>query len=237
MPFLTEMHAHTSEVSRCAHLDAAGVAARYLEAGYTTLVIANHFNNYTLDTAGSDWQTRAAYYLRGWRKAVDTANGRLHVLLGMEIRFPGSMNDYLVYGLDEEYLLAHPYLYDMNLRDFSELVRRDGLLIIQAHPFRNGMTVMQPELLDGYEVFNGHVGHDSRNPIARAWCRTYGKIPTSGSDFHDPTSVIDAGIQTDVPITDMKQLCAVLRSGKYTIHCGGALAQREHLTDFPAADL
>ena len=64
-----------------------------------------------------------------------------------------------------------------------------------------------------------------------------GKIPTSGSDFHDPTSVIDAGIQTDVPITDMKQLCAVLRSGKYTIHCGGALAQREHLTDFPAADL
>ena len=34
-----------------------------------------------------------------------------------------------------------------------------------------------------------------------------------------------------------EQLCAVLRSGKYTIHCGGALAQREHLTDFPAADL
>ena len=86
-------------------------------------------------------------------------------------------------------------------------------------------------------MFNGHVGHDSRNPIARAWCRTYGKIPTSGSDFHDPTSVIDAGIQTDVPITDMKQLYAVLRSGKYTIHCGGARALREHLTDFPAADL
>lgn len=234
MPFLTEMHAHTSEVSRCAHLDAAGVVARYLEAGYTTLVVANHFNNYTLDTAGSDWQSRAAYYLRGWKRAVDAAGGRLHVLLGMEIRFPGSMNDYLIYGLDEDYVLAHPYLYDMNLRDFAELAHKDGLLIVQAHPFRDGMMVMRPELLDGYEVFNGHIGHDSRNPIARAWCRTYGKIPTSGSDFHDPTSAVDAGILTEEPVTDTRQLCAILRSGAYTVHCGGALAQKEGLFDFPA---
>lgn len=237
MPFLTELHAHTSEVSRCAHLDAAGVVARYLEAGYTTLVISNHFNNDTLDTAGSDWQSRAAFYLDGWRKAVRAAEGRMHVLLGMEIRFPGSMNDYLVYGLDESYLLSHPYLYDMNLRDFSELAHRDGLLIVQAHPFRNGMTVMRPELLDGYEVYNGHLGHDSRNPIARAWCRTHAKIPTSGSDFHDPTSAIDAGILTDEPITDIKQLCRLLRCGYYTLHCGGTLAEKEGLADFPANDL
>lgn len=234
MTFLTELHAHTSEVSRCAHLNAAGVVDRYLAAGYTTLVVANHFNNYTLDTAGSDWQTRAAYYINGWKAAKDHAAGRMHVLLGMEIRFPENGNDYLVFGMDEAYLLAHPFLYDMNLRDFSELVRRDGLLIIQAHPFRNGMTVMRPELLDGYEVYNGHVGHDSRNPIARSWCRMNGKIPTSGSDFHDPTSVIDAGIRTDTPVTDMKQLCEILRSGAYTVHCGGEKAEQEQLTDYPA---
>lgn len=234
MPYLTELHAHTSEVSRCAHMDATGVVDRYLDAGYTTLVISNHFNNFTLDTAGSDWNLRAEYYLRAWRRAKEHAAGRMHILLGMEIRFPENCNDYLVFGLDEQYLLSHPFLYDMNLHDFSETVRADGLLVIQAHPFRSGMTVMRPELLDGYEVFNGAVTHDSRNPIACAWCRLHGKIPTSGSDFHNPDSVIDAGILTDEPVTDMTQLCGILRSGTYTLHCSGPLSGREGMTDFPA---
>ena len=237
MPYLTELHAHTSEVSRCAHVDAAGVVDRYLNAGYSTLVIANHFNNYTLDIAGSDWQSRADYYLRAWRRAVAYAGDRMHVLLGMEIRFPENSNDYLVFGLDEQYILSHPYLYDRNLRDFSESARADGLLVVQAHPFRDGMSVMSPELLDGYEVFNGTVTHNSRNPIARAWCRTHGKIPTSGSDFHNPDSVIDAGILTDEPVTDMATLCRILRSGAYTLHCSGPLSERESMTDFSATEL
>ncbi len=234
MPYLTELHAHTSEVSRCAHVDAAAVVDRYLREGYTSLVISNHFNNYTLDTAGSDWQARADYFLRAWRRATERAGNRMHVLLGMEIRFPENMNDYLVFGLDEQYVLSHPYLYDMNLRDFSELAHADGLLVIQAHPFRNGMTVMPPELLDGYEVFNGHVGQRSRNPMTREWCRMQKKIPTSGSDFHNADFYTDAGILTDEPITDMNRLCAVLRSGDYTLHCAGPLSEQEGLTDFPA---
>lgn len=237
MPHLTELHAHTSEVSRCAHLDAAGVVDRYLEAGYTTLVVTNHFNSDTLNTAGSDWQSRADYFLRGWRVAKEYAGDRMHVLLGMEIRFAECWNDYLVYGLDEDYLYAHPFLYDMDLRSFSALVRADGLLLVQAHPFRNGMKVMPPDLLDGYEIYNGHVGHDSRNPIAHAWCARHGKLATSGSDLHDPCSHINAGILTDEPVTDMQKLCTLLREKRYTLRRGGELALREGLQDLPATEL
>ena len=35
-------------------------------------------------------------------------------------------------------------------------------------------------------------------------------------------------------MTDMKQLCEILRSGAYTIHCGGEKAEQEQLTDYPA---
>lgn len=237
MAYLTELHVHTSEVSQCAHIDAAGVVDRYLAAGYTTLVVTNHFNDYTLDNTGSDWQERAEYYLRGWSRAVEHSAGRMHVLLGMEIRFPENMNDYLVYGLTEAYIRSHPFLYKMNLRDFSDLAHKDGMLIIQAHPFRNGMTVVRPELLDGYEVFNGHVGQKSRNPIAREWCAMNGKIPTSGSDFHDPDSYADAGIITEEPMRTMEQLCGLLRSGKYTLHCAGPIAEKDGVTDFPASRL
>lgn len=237
MSFLTELHAHTSEVSRCATIGAADVADRYIAEGYTTLVIANHFNHDTLDPLGSDWQTVVDHYLSGWRIAAEHAAGKLNVLLGMEIRFPEAYNDYLVFGLTEDYIRSHPFLYDMNIHDFHETAKADGLLVIQAHPFRNGMTVKRPDDVDGYEVFNGHVGHDSRNPIARDWCRRYGKIPTSGSDFHRADFYVDAGILTDTPITGMDQLCNVLRNGTYTVHCAGPLSEQEHMTDFAATDL
>lgn len=237
MAYLTELHAHTSEVSLCAKIDAAGVVDRYLKEGYTTLVIANHFNDYTIDPVSPDWQACATHYLNGWKKAVQHAAGRMNVLLGMEIRFPEAFNDYLIFGMTEEYLRSHPFLYRMSLKEFSAMAHSDGLLIVQAHPFRNGMKVVPPDLVDGYEVFNGHVGHDSRNPIALDWCRRYGKLPTSGSDFHGADFYVDAGILTNEPITDMPQLCRILQSRSYTLHCAGPLSEQEHMTDLAATAL
>lgn len=237
MAYLTELHAHTSDVSKCARLDATGVADRYVAEGYTTLVITDHFNHYTLDPLGSDWQTVVDHYLSGYRRVAERAAGRLNVLLGAEIRFPEANNDYLIFGLTEDYLRDHPFLYDLNLHAFHKMAQEDGLLVIQAHPLRNGMTIMRPTEVDGYEVFNGHVGHDSRNPLALELCRRYGKIPTSGSDFHGADFYVDAGILTDAPVTSMEQLCGILRSGTYTVHCAGPLSEQEQMNDFAATEL
>ena len=92
-------------------------------------------------------------------------------------------------------------------------------------------------LLDGYEVFNAHPGHDARNDLARLLCRKYGKIPTSGSDFHDDSSVIGGGLITKEPILSMEQLCEVLRSRSYTLHCAGPAALRDGMGDIPADGL
>ncbi len=237
MPYLTELHAHTSEVSLCARLTATEVVDRYIDAGYSTLVISNHFNDDTLKKVGATWEEKTEYYINAYRKAVERAGSRLHVLLGMEVRFPENMNDYLIFGLTEDYILSHPYLYELKLREFCDVVHRDGLLVVQAHPFRTGMTVAKPELLDGYEVFNGANTHHSHNQIARLWCRKFGKIPTSGSDFHYSTHETNAGILTDEPIESMEQLCTVLRSGNYAVHCSGQSAEDENMTDFPAKEV
>ena len=99
------------------------------------------------------------------------------------------------------------------------------------------MTMMPPKFLDGIEVFNGHPGHDSRNRIALEYCRRYGKIPTSGSDFHHPHSPEAGGIITDEPILDMKQLTDVLRGGNYILRCTGPASELDGMQNFPASKL
>lgn len=237
MPFYTELHAHTSEVSPCSHQTAEQVADRYIAAGYSTIVVTNHYCDYVMDAAGESWEDRFAHYVSGYRKMKDYAGDRLCVLLGMELRFTECGNDYLVFGLDEDFIENHPNLHLMTLKTFSGLARAEGLILVQAHPFRNGMKVMKPDLLDGIEVFNGHAGHDSRNRIALEWCKRYGKIPTSGSDFHDATSVVAGGLITERKIESMDQLVQVIRSGEYTLHCSGPAAELDGMVDFPAGKL
>ena len=135
----------------------------------------------------------------------------------MELRFNENSNDYLVFGITEELLRAHEDIFSLNPESFSKISRENGFLFVQAHPFRNTMTVINPAFLDGVEVYNGHKGHDSRNEIADMWADKYGLIKTSGTDFHYPHVPANAGILTDEKITTSEQLLEILKSGSYSL--------------------
>lgn len=231
MKFLTELHAHTNGVSPCAHHTPEEVVDLYRANGYTALVLTNHYTEKILTATGNTWEERAEFYLSDYVRMRNYAKDSLHILLGMELRFSGSDNDYLVFGLNETFIRENPNLFEMQLKTFYPLAKENGLLVVQAHPFRNGMKIAKPEYLDGYEIYNGHPGHDSRNDVALEWCRKYGKLPTSGTDFHHRGTGTVGGIVTDAPILCMEQLMDVLRRRAYTLRCTGAAAERDGMTD------
>ena len=216
--FKTELHCHSKDVSACARVDVETIVKRYTEGGYTSLVLTNHFGDFSYDYLhATDWNSFIDIFVGGYEKLKEYAKGKFNVILGMELRFKGSPNDYLVFGPDEEFLREHPYLYEMKVWDFHKLCREKGYLLIQAHPFRNGMTVTAPWDIDGIEVFNGHMGHDSRNDIAEAWANKYNLIKTSGTDFHYVDVPTNAGIMTECEITSMPQLIEIIKGGSYTL--------------------
>ena len=216
--FKTELHCHSKSVSECASVSNEEIINKFTEAGYTTLVLTNHFNRGTQEFHKCEsYQDFVTVYLNGYKDLKREAEGKLTVLLGMELRFTQNINDYLVFGITEEFLRAHDELYLMDPESFSKLTRENGFLFIQAHPFRNSMTVIQPHLLDGVEAFNGHMGHDSRNEIANMWADKYNLIKTSGTDFHYNHVPANAGIITDFEIKDMDTLVETLKSGKYEL--------------------
>ena len=106
-------------------------------------------------------------------------------------------------------------MYKLSLEDFCDLAHENGLLVYQAHPFRNGLTIVRPGICDGIEGFNSHPRHDSRNDIAMAWAKKYDLKMISGSDAHRPQDVAISGIRTKEIIETSSQLMDVLRTCDY----------------------
>jgi predicted metal-dependent phosphoesterase TrpH len=224
--YKTELHCHCNTVSACAQEEPEALVEQYIEGGYSTIVLTDHLSRFTYlqstlgDISDIDWQKKIDYFLSGYERVCRAAKGKLNVILGVELRLNTTESDYLIYGVDEAFLRAHPDMMDMRLREISALVREAGGLFIQAHPFRNYITVSDPALLDGVEVCNLNARHDSRNDIAALWAEKFSLIPTSGGDYHRRGDIENGGgIMTDVEITSGEQLVGVLRSGNYKIIC------------------
>lgn len=208
-----ETHAHTGEISPCGNVPAAELAEHHIEAGYSGVVITNHFSRYGFTyVADKSWEEQVNWFYRGYEMVKEAAGDRLTVLFGAEINFIGDPNDYLVYGITPAFMLAHPDLLSMGVGHFSKLSRENGFLLIQAHPFRNGMRIVRPDELDGIEVCNGNPRHDSRNFIAGPWATRYGLLTTSGSDYHQREDIGRGGIFTERKIETMEDFIGVIRS-------------------------
>ena len=221
MEYLYEMHAHVKEVSTCSGTFAKKMVECYTDKGYSGLVLTDHMNNSTFRVPKKEnvsWDEKVDHFLTGFNIVKKEAQGKFNVLLGMEINFYNHPNDYLVYGVTEDFLRSHGDLMAMKPQKFSKLVHENGLLMIQAHPFRRGMIVEDWKILDGYEIFNGNPRHHSSNEMAEIWAKAKNKtIVTSGSDFHEPEDAALGGIYFNCPINTNDDLLRELRSGNYRI--------------------
>lgn len=215
MEYKTELHCHSRDASGCSNETAERIAEKYIAAGYTTVCLTNHFA--PSDRDDTQWAAKVEKRYHALKLLKEAAGDRLNILMGLELRFVQNMNDYLVFGLDREYLLGHPDILRMGIGDFARMARQDGILTIQAHPFRTGMTVVRPEDIDGIEVYNGHPGHNSNNDIAEAWAVKYGRLMTSGTDHHNTDHLPRGGIVTDFPIKSEPELIKTLVSGNYRL--------------------
>lgn len=217
MKYKYEMHLHTSEVSKCAKVTAKDAVKMYIDAGYDGIVVTDHFSDATFSRVESEnWDDRVDFFLKGWQNAAAAANGRISVLLGMEVRLHANKNDYLVYGADGKFMRAYPDMLDLKIGEFVELAHKNGLLVYQAHPFRNLMTILTPGTVDGIESYNGGPRHDSRNDIAKMWAKKFGLKTISGSDFHRPEDCARGGIITNARITDSQDLITCLNGESYS---------------------
>ena len=195
--FLFDPHTHTAETSKCGHLPAAEVVDRYVRNGFSGLVVTDHLHPEYLSRIDKDhdWNKVMDHYLSGYhasRKRGDEVG--FQVILGAELRFPENDNDYLVYGIDEDWLRSNPYVCCMSAREFWQKFH-DQVLIIHAHPYRDGNTVVFEDAVHGTEIINGNPRHDNHNDLALDLARRHPDFfRLAGSDTHQAGDEARAGV-------------------------------------------
>lgn len=218
-----ELHAHTSDCDRDAYISAGQLVHLYKDAGYDGMVITDHYIErfYTLwfpeEVKGLTHEQQVTRWLKGFLAAREEGEKiGFTVLPGAEVRFDDYPNDYLLYGLHEDFFYTVPRLNELKNVDELLALMPEGVCVVHAHPFRDGMAVADPKGLFGIEVYNG--GTDEfRNDLAKQFASHYGLAMTSGSDTHDSDRLGKGGIMTERRIRTPEDLVEVLRSGKYTL--------------------
>lgn len=183
-PYTTELHAHTNPASYCGDFPANEAVDFYRATGVSTLSITNHFNS---DLLIGNVKENIKKYLEDYHLAKESAKNEINIILGIEIRFDGSSNDYLVFGIDEDELQFYAELTPYGIENFYRKAKNERNVIIQAHPFRNGVTRAPIDSIDGIEAYNLHPNHNQRNALATQHARKNNLLVTGGSDFHHIT--------------------------------------------------
>lgn len=223
MRFLYDPHTHTSEVSPCGWMEARHVIDLYHQHGYQGLVVTDHLHEKYIQTLDcrDDWQACVDAYMKGYYLSKQRAE-ELHMdaIFGVEIRFPENDRDFLLFGVDENFLRRNPFLYRMSHQQFYERFSNE-VLIIQAHPYRDFDLVgeeIKIHLLHGLEVYNGNPRHDNQNDKALALLNAHkGLVKICGSDTHRPGDEARAALAFPQRIRNSFELKQALEEGRYDL--------------------
>lgn len=203
-----ETHLHTAPVSLCARAGVRETLEFYKELGYDGVFITNHFldGNINVDQSLS-YEEKVNYYFADYEQG--TAIGEeigLKVFPGVELSYGGT--DFLIYGLDKAWYLAHPQIMQMKKSEELAFLMDSGALVIQAHPFREAHYIdhirLYPRQIHGVEVMNAN-RTEAENALAKLYAAHYGLLETAGSDNHvGPKQKKLAGICCETPICSVE---------------------------------
>lgn len=187
MSFRYETHLHTCQGSRCGVSTGAEHARHYKSIGYQGIFVTDHFfgGNTAVSREGS-WKERIDQFCSGFEDAWNEGQKiGLDVFFGWEQTFEG--DDYLVYGLDKQFMLDHPEMEWWSRKEQFEQVHAAGGCVLQAHPFRMRGYIwaihLGDSLADGIEVANAG-NTPAQDAYAWRYAQEKGLYTIAGSDNH-----------------------------------------------------
>ena len=225
--YLYETHLHTAPVSKCGRASVRESLEHYKSLGYAGVFITNHFIDGNINCDRTlPYEERIRFYCSDYEegKKIGEELG-ISVFFGIESSY--DRTDFLIYGLDQEWLLAHPEIESMERGPMLSLMAEAGALIVHAHPFRDTKLMdyirLFPRFVHGVEVYNAH-RTEFENAMADHYAKSYGLIPFAGSDNHlAGGQTLLGGMQSPTPVLDVEDFIARVRAGEITpFYCDSA---------------
>ncbi len=229
-----ETHLHTAEGSACGKSTGAEMAIACKEAGYTGIIVTDHFyHGNTRPDRSLPWRDWVEEYCKGYESAKEMGDK-----IGLQVFFAWETSyydgtDFLCYGLDKQWLIDHPEIKDVDVPGQYKLLHEAGATVFHAHPFRKSWNLPQihlfPECVDGVEIINtSHkikFGPDcDYDEKAIVYAKEYDFPVSGGSDIHS-VNLSGGGMIFPRRIEDIGDFQKALmeRSGK--VLYGGKIAE------------
>ncbi|MDR2785633.1 MAG: PHP domain-containing protein [Treponema sp.] len=197
MSYLYETHLHTARGSACGVSGGRDYIKKYRDSGFAGIMVTDHFfNGNTAINRNLPWKQWVEQFLRGYQETRNEGEKLgLDVFFGWEETYKG--DDYLVYGLDGNWLLAHPESARWSRKEQFDAVHAVGGCIVHAHPFRAAYYIrtihLAPKLVDAVEIANACNDPDW-DSLALEYAVRTGLPVTAGSDIHDVNQFKDGDI-------------------------------------------
>ncbi len=216
-----ETHLHTFPVSRCARAGIQETLEFYKKLGYDGVFITNHFldGNINVEKEKS-YEEKLQFYFSDYEKGLEIGKTLgIKVFCGVELSYGGT--DFLIYGLDKAWFLAHPEIMDMKKSAELSFMMEQGALVIQAHPFREAPYIdhirLFPRNVHGVEVVNA-CRTDHENHLAGLYAKGYDLIEFAGSDNHSAAKQKKlAGLCCETPISSLEDFIRRVKNGEMEI--------------------
>ncbi len=216
---LIDLHAHTSGISRCCRYPGSKILEFAYETGIDGIVLTNHYQKNYIGTEGVN--SFVEKYIEEFysTKALGEQLG-MKVFFGIEVTMELYPNVHmLIYGVDKEFLTSHSLVFDYTHEELYAAVKEYNGVLIQAHPFRNGTTVLKTNLLDGVEINCHPLYNNSHSNEILSIVRENGLAVTCGGDFHGDTYRPKCGMYLPDTITNSCELGEYIKNAKEVSLC------------------
>jgi hypothetical protein len=194
---------------------------RYKDMGYAGIIITEHFyhGNCAINKM-LPWNRWVHAFCKGYESAREEGSRRgLDVFFGWEETFDWG-DDYLIYGLDKEWLLEHPEVIHWTRKQQFDEVKRYGGCVVKAHPFRQYEYIdricLSAGCVDAVEVANA-ANQPSFDMLAWRYAKALELPGIAGSDAHyawysDPDAFF--GVYLDKKMESINDFVEAIRKDK-----------------------
>ena len=216
---LIDLHAHSSGISKCCRIPAEEVIRVAREHGIDGIVLTNHYaKSYVPD---GDYLAFAKRYTQEYRYAKELGDAcGFHVFFGIEVTMALDPHVHvLIYGVEESFIERYPTLFEFSQKELYKLVKANGGMMVQAHPYRRGDRLLDPAHLDGIEISCHPLYEGTYLKELTAVAKKHGLLLTCGGDFHADTHRAHCGVYLPDTITNGVELGAYLASANEVTLC------------------
>ncbi len=201
-----DLHLHTSAISTCCKISARDNILLAKQMGFDGAAVANHYTPYYFDDATYD--DFIARYIAEWESCRQIGKEQnFRIFNAVEVSLAENLDLHLlIYGADAHFLKRYPRLCDKSQKELFEICQKNGCVLVQAHPFRNGVPLQNPAYLHGVEIScHPNYGNSYVEPVKK-FAQDNHLALTVGCDYHADNYRPNGGVHLPENIVTDKQL-------------------------------